>query len=223
MGKIKRYEAEGLQVTYDPDRCIHAAECVRGLPTVFAPGRRPWVEPGAAPAEEVAAVVRRCPTGALQYRLAGGPPEEAASPNTLKLVPDGPIYASGNLVILDAERREIGRTTRAAFCRCGASAHKPFCDGRHSEVGFADSADICPSKVRPVEDGASGELSIRLRADGPLVLEGSFRITGRGGAEIEGGAAALCRCGASSKKPFCDATHRDIEFQADDPTAEDAG
>jgi uncharacterized Fe-S cluster protein YjdI len=41
--------------------------CVRGLPAVFDIKRRRWVAPEAAPADEVAAQVARCPSGALQY------------------------------------------------------------------------------------------------------------------------------------------------------------
>ncbi|MDX1644676.1 MAG: (4Fe-4S)-binding protein, partial [Thermoanaerobaculia bacterium] len=62
--KIRRYETDDLTVLYDVERCIHAEECVHGLPQVFDPDRRPWIEPGEAPAEDVARVIRRCPTGA---------------------------------------------------------------------------------------------------------------------------------------------------------------
>ena len=46
--------------------------------------------------------------------------------------------------------------------------------------------------------------------DGPLVLRGSFRITDVDGREIPPGrgTVALCRCGRSSLKPFCDGSHR---------------
>jgi CDGSH-type Zn-finger protein/uncharacterized Fe-S cluster protein YjdI len=220
MAKIRQYGGEGIRVTYDAERCIHAAECVHGLPAVFDPNRRPWIDATAAPAEELAAVIRQCPTGALRYeRLDGGPAEAPAPANVLRVSPDGPVYASGDLVILDAERREIERDARAAFCRCGASKSKPFCDGRHAEVGFEDPGFLGSPAVRPTGDDDPQDLSIRLRAEGPLVLEGRFRIVGSGGAEAEGAGGALCRCGASMNKPFCDGTHRKIGFETDDPTA----
>lgn len=68
----KPYRGDLITVTFDARRCLYAAECVRGLPQVFDTGRRPWISPDAAPADEVADVVRRCPSGALQYRLADG-------------------------------------------------------------------------------------------------------------------------------------------------------
>ena len=220
MSKTRQYEGDGIRVTYDANRCIHAAECVRGLPSVFDPRRRPWIEAGGTPADELAAVIRRCPTGALNYeRLDGGPEEEPGATNELRIVPDGPIHARGNVVILDAERQVIDRVTRAALCRCGASGNKPWCDGRHTDLGFEDPADIGTPTLRPAADEGPGELTVRLRADGPLVLEGPFVLAGSDGSRAEGGAGALCRCGASKRKPVCDGSHRDIDFRPDDPTA----
>ncbi|MEE8573585.1 MAG: CDGSH iron-sulfur domain-containing protein, partial [Gemmatimonadota bacterium] len=130
-----------------------------------------------------------------------------------------PIYASGDFVLLDADRRELSRESRAAFCRCGASLSKPFCDGRHVEAGFEDSGKLGVPKLRATGEADPTELTVRLRADGPLVLEGRFRIEGADGAAAKGAAGALCRCGASKNKPFCDGTHRNVGFAAEDPTA----
>ena len=63
----KTYEGAEIDVSFDPEVCEHAAECVKGLPAVFDTARRPWIVPDAAPADEVAAQVERCPSGALQY------------------------------------------------------------------------------------------------------------------------------------------------------------
>ena len=91
MAKIRVYDGDGIRVSYDFARCIHAAECVRGLPAVFDPERRPWIEAGAAPADEVAEVVLRCPTGALRYERSDGTGgEEPAAENRLTVTPDGP-------------------------------------------------------------------------------------------------------------------------------------
>ena len=66
--KPKTYEGEKAIVTYDVDLCIHAAECAKGLPAVFQPGRKPWVLPDEASADELQATISRCPSGALQYK-----------------------------------------------------------------------------------------------------------------------------------------------------------
>lgn len=62
----KAYEGREVTVSFDSARCEHAAECVRGLPTVFDTTRRPWIEPDGAPADQVIEVVGRCPSGALR-------------------------------------------------------------------------------------------------------------------------------------------------------------
>ncbi len=50
--------------------------------------------------------------------------------------PNGPLLVSGNLEVVSGTGRTVLRTRKAAFCRCGASANKPFCDGSHAHVGF---------------------------------------------------------------------------------------
>jgi len=64
--RLQVYETPEITVTFDPAKCRHTGICVRGLPAVFDIKRRRWVAPEAAPADEVAAQVARCPSGALQ-------------------------------------------------------------------------------------------------------------------------------------------------------------
>jgi uncharacterized Fe-S cluster protein YjdI len=119
---VKRYDGERIEVTYDPTRCLHAAECVRGLPAVFDTAKRPWIVPDAADTEAVAAVVRRCPTGALHYALREGSPERPRVPTRVHLPDGGPLLLEGDLEL------EGKPETRAALCRCGKSANQPYCD-----------------------------------------------------------------------------------------------
>ena len=70
--------------------------------------------------------------------------------------------------------------------------------------------------------------TIRLRPNGPYVIDSEdLRVVDWNGVEysIERRPVALCRCGASTKKPFCDGTHSKIGFQAAEaaigPDAED--
>lgn|SRR5690625_870393 len=67
--KIHTYESDEITVTYDIKRCIHAAECVRGLPMVFKPELRRWIQPENSTGERIADVIERCPTGALHYEM----------------------------------------------------------------------------------------------------------------------------------------------------------
>ncbi|APE25131.1 MULTISPECIES: (4Fe-4S)-binding protein [Streptomyces] len=124
--KLKEYEGEGITVTFEPRRCLHAAECVHGLPEVFDLSRRPWVRPDAAEAGLVAEVVRRCPSGALQYHPADGAVEHPDSPTTVRRSPDGRLVVRGDMLVTGAagDRRE----TRVTLCGCGASGIQPYCD-----------------------------------------------------------------------------------------------
>ena len=69
--RVQEYVTPEITVTFDPNVCIHSGVCVRGLPMVFDIKRKHWVRPELAPADEVAAQVARCPSGALQFRRPG--------------------------------------------------------------------------------------------------------------------------------------------------------
>ena len=49
---------------------------------------------------------------------------------------NGPLQVSGNFTVLNSISEPIYQGTDATFCRCGASSHKPFCDGTHDNIGF---------------------------------------------------------------------------------------
>jgi CDGSH-type Zn-finger protein len=52
--------------------------------------------------------------------------------------------------------------------------------------------------------------------DGPLLVRGPFRLQDQDGEPIEIGreTVALCRCGKSRIRPFCDGSHKLVRFQA---------
>ncbi len=64
----------------------------------------------------------------------------------------------------------------------------------------------------------STPITVRLREHGPLVIQGPVRVVDHQGNEFalpEGKEfVALCRCGHSRRRPFCDGSHRDCGFQA---------
>ena len=72
----------------------------------------------------------------------------------------------------------------------------------------------------------SEPLVIRCRENGPLVIQGAVRVTDHQGNEFVPppgkDAIALCRCGASQTKPFCDGSHRACGFQANNLARPDA-
>ena len=208
----RSYEGTDITVAYDSKRCIHAAECVRGLGQVFDPKARPWINPDAATPDDVAAVVRRCPTGALSYEYAAEAGAPAApTPSEFTVIADGPIYVHGNVALQTADEAEV-RESRLALCRCGASTNKPYCDNSHSEVPFEDPGLILREGGDEVV--ADGDLTLSPVADGPILLRGPFTIISADGSRVFcGEKAALCRCGKSANKPFCDGAHKSIGFR----------
>ena len=60
----------------------------------------------------------------------------AAGVVSFSMIPNGPLIANGSLTTQNAAKQTIGTSTEAAFCRCGASANKPYCDGSHNTIGF---------------------------------------------------------------------------------------
>ena len=68
------------------------------------------------------------------------------------------------------------------------------------------------------DEAGPPETTVNPQRDGPLYLRGTLRIEDASGRLIrEDTRVALCRCGASSNKPFCDGTHRLIGFRSADP------
>jgi uncharacterized Fe-S cluster protein YjdI/CDGSH-type Zn-finger protein len=132
----KLYRGQDIEVSFDLDICIHVGECLRGQRQVFELNRRPWISPDAGAADEVAEVVRRCPSGALLYRrLDGGPEEDPDGPITVTPIRNGPLLVTGKIEVRH-EDGTVETLPRATLCRCGQSLHKPFCDNQHLAVGF---------------------------------------------------------------------------------------
>jgi CDGSH-type Zn-finger protein len=69
-----------------------------------------------------------------------------------------------------------------------------------------------PESVAHRDQGAT----ITPYRDGPLIVRGDFRLVDADGVEIDPGrgTVALCRCGKSGIKPFCDGTHKKSGFTA---------
>ena len=63
------------------------------------------------------------------------------------------------------------------------------------------------------------DVRIRIRANGPLVVEGTIDLADSQGnlfpASGDKPAIALCRCGHSENRPFCDGSHKQCGFESD--------
>jgi uncharacterized Fe-S cluster protein YjdI/CDGSH-type Zn-finger protein len=133
------YRGAQVDVSFDADLCIHAAECVRGLPGVFDRDRRPWILADNASPPDLVVVIERCPSGALKYQHRdGSADEQPESTTTVTPVENGPLLLRGDLKVRGPNGTdEI--LPRVALCRCGQSKNKPFCDNSHLESGFQAS------------------------------------------------------------------------------------
>jgi uncharacterized Fe-S cluster protein YjdI/CDGSH-type Zn-finger protein len=131
----KAYRGKDIEVTFDLDLCIHIGECLRGERNVFMLNRRPWVLPDGAAADEVAQVVLRCPSGALQYWRHDGGEQEGHAGTTITPIKDGPLLVVGEIVVTHDDGT-VENLPRATLCRCGLSNHKPFCDNEHLRQDF---------------------------------------------------------------------------------------
>lgn len=213
---IFEYQGKSQTVTWDRRLCIHVGECGRAKGELFVTGRKPWCDPDASDADDVAQVVARCPTGALAFRDEAGDYVTEAVPteNEIAVSNDGPLYVSGDLSVDGAADDMHSAKRRVALCRCGASDKKPFCDNSHRKIDFQDAGAIGETGLADIEAG--GPLVIKRIPDGPIEVTGNFTLrAGSGRKAWSGRKAYLCRCGQSANKPFCDGAHKDAGFKAD--------
>jgi uncharacterized Fe-S cluster protein YjdI len=132
----KEYATGEIVVEWEPRLCYHSHNCVRSLPQVFDPNRRPWVQIDAASADEVEVAVATCPSGALRTRRVGVPVARAGEALEVRASENGPLLLRGGVRVTDAHGNALFEGERAALCRCGGSNNKPFCDGTHKTNGF---------------------------------------------------------------------------------------
>ena len=207
--KITRYKGKSIRVTFDVELCTHVAECLRGLPKVFNTFRRPWIRPDLAEADEVARVIEKCPTGALQYsRLDGGPEEAVPEENIIRILPNGPYYFHGNVELQDETGNPFARGLRFALCRCGATQNAPACDNSHFRIMFSAPVTLQGTESSGKNPKRAALLSVKMQPQGPLRLTGPVTlITEDGTRQQREGRTLLCSCGLSKNKPFCDGSH----------------
>ena len=137
MGKTKEYSNGEVTVTWEPEKCIHSAICVTGLAVVFQPKEKPWIKIDAASTDAIVKQVKACPSGALGYYMNGENNKEAVNLDTkVEVLKDGPLLVYGTLKVTHKDGSEEIKNKTTAFCRCGGSHNKPYCDGTHVKQGF---------------------------------------------------------------------------------------
>ncbi len=124
---IKKYDNGEVTVVWKPGLCIHSTICFNGLPQVFDPVNRPWVDVNGACTEDIIKQVKQCPSGALSYILSNKEMEVDQKENKMQK----PTIAAKEPVAIDLEE---GKSY--AWCACGLSKKQPFCDGSHKTTSI---------------------------------------------------------------------------------------
>jgi uncharacterized Fe-S cluster protein YjdI len=135
----KKYNNGEITIVWKPGECIHSGICFRGLNSVFDPKKRPWITPEQASSQEIINQIDKCPSGALSYYKndkTANQETNIEAETIIETVVDGPLLVFGNVVIKNKEGELTHKHNVTAFCRCGASANKPYCDGSHQKIGF---------------------------------------------------------------------------------------
>lgn len=137
----KKYSNGEVTIVWKPSICIHSTVCWKeatGLPAVFNPREKPWIKPEGATTAVIVEQVNKCPSGALSYFFNNANDEKqiVESNTKIEVSPNGPLLVYGNIVLKDREGNESQRSKVTAFCRCGQSSNKPFCDGSHVPAKF---------------------------------------------------------------------------------------
>lgn len=136
---IKKYTNGEVTIVWKPNDCIHSTICFKGLGDVFDPRKRPWITPEHSTTDKIIEQVKKCPSGALSYFLNRDVEQseiKVESETIIEPVVDGPLLIYGNVAVKDAEGIVTKKNNVTAFCRCGSSSNKPFCDGTHKKIGF---------------------------------------------------------------------------------------
>lgn len=109
----KHYSNGEVTIIWKPHLCIHSGNCVRGLPAVFRSGERPWIRPEGAGTDAMIDQVKKCPSGALSYRMN-------------KEVDEDPMlqFESLSSTLLKEEDVERGKMMREPALKC---RDKVFC------------------------------------------------------------------------------------------------
>ncbi len=136
MEKIIEYTNNEVTVVWKPKNCIHSAKCVGNLPEVFKPKERPWVQVENSNTDAIINAVKGCPSGALSFYMNAtgkvADSSETVMENTkVEVIQGGPLMVYGSLTVTHADGSEEQKSRATAFCRCGQTGNKPFCDGSH--------------------------------------------------------------------------------------------
>lgn len=136
--------------------------------------------------------------------------------NSIMVRPNGPLICKGDteVTLLNANAEVILKDNEFALCRCGLSKDKPFCDGSHKTIKEDITQSFSDAREEDI-NGIIGDLTITVKENAMYSINGPVTIFSRDGlSKTTRTKGALCRCGHSENKPFCDTQHKKCGFTA---------
>ena len=136
--------------------------------------------------------------------------------NSIMVRPDGPLICKGEneITLLNSNEEIILKDKEFALCRCGLSNNKPFCDGTHKKESISLTQSFIDEREEDIK-GIKGSLTITVKKNSMYSIKGPVTIFSRDGLSMTTRTkVALCRCGHSDIKPFCDTKHKACDFIA---------
>lgn len=145
--RVDEYVGKDITIYFNRGVCSHRGICYEDLPTVFPMERDEPITPDNDTLDHIIDICRRCPSGALSYRVNGGErmQESDASEPVIRVAPkrygfDGPYEIAGGVEMEDEAGNKPESVWHYAICRCGQSKNLPFCSGEHWAASFLDES-----------------------------------------------------------------------------------
>jgi len=135
-GKVNEWRGKSITIVDNTDVCSRDGACVNNLPQVFEEEN-----PDAATVKRIIETIKKCPSGALTYKVGGRHCQAFKREPAITLARNGPLKVVGAIRLKDDMKSEPACPEHYTLCRCGHSRNKPFCDGSHLEIGFKDEAN----------------------------------------------------------------------------------
>lgn len=130
-GETNEYEGKEITIVDNTDVCCRDRSCIRELPQVFE-----TCDPDAASPEDIMNTIRKCPSGALTYKIGGTHCHDFGREPGIVITKNGPIKVVGGVCLIDETGARPACEEHYTLCRCGGSKNKPFCDGTHADIDF---------------------------------------------------------------------------------------
>ena len=131
--EINEWKGKRITIVDNSDVCCRDRSCVNNLPQVFEEEN-----PDAATVKEIIETIRKCPSGALTYKMGGRHCQAFNREPAITVVKNGPLKMVGGIRVKDEMQSQPACPEHYTLCRCGHSQNKPFCDGSHLDVGFQE-------------------------------------------------------------------------------------